>query len=87
MNISKEYYGDHLAQIHFSGGMIRYDFATVQPIPETPGQSRTEKNFRLVMNMQGFLRTFDTMQKLIDRMVEAGILTKRTPNLKEKLDD
>ena len=40
----------------------------------------------LVMNMQGFLTTFDTMKKLADRMVEAGIL-KRNINLKEKLDD
>ena len=86
MDIQKEYYGDHLEQIHFSGGLIRCDFVTIQPNPNNPDMVGTEKTFRLVMNMQGFLTTFDTMKKLADRMVEAGIL-KRNIDLKEKLDD
>lgn len=86
MDIKREFYGDQLVQIHFAGGLIRYDFATIQPTPDAQNKVSTEKTFRLVMNMQGFLTTFDTMKKLADRMVEAGIL-KRNINLKEKLDD
>jgi len=85
MEVKKEYYGDGMVQIHFVGGLVRYDFATLQPDPSGSGkQPVPEKNFRMVMNLPGFLRTFDTMQKLVDRMLDAGILKR---NLLEKLDD
>ena len=47
-------------------------------------EPKPEKNFRLVMNMQSFLSTFDTMKKLAERMVEIGVLKR---NLTEKVDD
>ena len=83
MKIRKELYGDGLTQIHFAGGLVRFDFATFQP----DGQGGTpvaEKNFRLVMNLHGFLTTFDTMKKLTEKMLAAGILKK---NFTGKLDD
>lgn len=84
MNITKEYYGDRLAQIHFAGGLVRCDFANVQPEASAFDKNETEETFRLVMNLQGFLRTFDTMKKLAERMADAGILKR---SLIEKLDD
>ena len=79
MKIRKELYGDGLTQIHFAGGLVRFDFATFQPDGQG-GAPVAEKNFRLVMNLHGFLTTFDTMKKLL----AAGILKK---NFTGKLDD
>lgn len=85
MNVKKEYYGDGLTQLHFVGGLVRCDFATLQPDPSGNGSApRPEKNLRIVMNLPGFLKTFDTMKALLDRMQEAGIVKK---NQIEKLDD
>ena len=85
MNIKKEFYADGLTQLHFAGGMVRFDFATFQP--DTSGKGGAplpQKNLRLVMNLHGFLTMFDTMTKLSDKMLEAGLLRK---NFTGKLDD
>ena len=34
MNEKKEIFADGIGQIHFAGGMIRYDFVTLQPEEE-----------------------------------------------------
>lgn len=83
MQVKEEFYGDGMPQIHFAGGLVRMDFATFQPDPGGK-EPKPEKNFRLVMNMQSFLSTFDTMKKLAERMVEVGVLKR---NLTEKVDD
>lgn len=31
MAVKKEIFADGIGQIHFSGGMVRYDFVTLQP--------------------------------------------------------
>ncbi len=87
MEVEKELYADGMAQIHFAGGMVRFDFATLQPdtegknLPPVPG-----KNYRLVLPLTGFLRMFDTMRILTDRLVEKGVFRKNEV-FKEKLDD
>ncbi len=42
-----------------------------EPIPE--------EKVRIIMPPEGFLRTFNTMQRLIDQLLEAGVLQKREP--------
>ncbi len=75
MNDKKEIFADGIGQIHFAGGMVRYDFVTLQP--EEDGKAPTPKaNVRIVMPPQGFLAAFNSMQQLIDKLVEAGVLQK-----------
>ena len=31
MEVKKELYSDGIGQIHFVGGMVRYDYVTIQP--------------------------------------------------------
>ena len=60
---------------HFAGGMIRFDFVTLQP--EEDGKAPTpQSNARVIMPPQGFLMTFNSMQQLIDKLIEAGVLQK-----------
>ena len=71
----KEIYADGIGQIHFAGNMVRYDFVTLQP--DEDGKAPTpQSNVRIIMPPQGFLAAFNSMQQLIDKLVEAGVLQK-----------
>ncbi len=75
MDEKKEIFADGIGQIHFAGGMVRYDFVTLQP--EEEGKAPVPKsNVRIIMPPQGFLNAFNSMQQLIDKLVEAGVLQK-----------
>ena len=74
-DIKKELFADGIGQIHFAGGMVRFDLVTLQPTEE--GKAPTpESHTRLIMPPQGFLAAFNSMQQLIDKLVEAGVLKK-----------
>jgi len=74
----QEIFADGMGQIHFAGGMVRFDFVTLQPSED--GKAPTaEASTRIIMPPQGFLSAFNSMQQLIDRLVEAGVL-KKTEN-------
>ena len=71
----RELYFDGVGQIHFAGNMVRFDMVTLQPGAD--GQAPTPAPaFRVVMPPQGFLGAFNSMQQLIDKLVEAGVLRK-----------
>ena len=73
--MKKEIYADGIGQIHFAGNMVRFDFMTLQPGAE--GTAPTpEYNERIIMPPMGFLAAFNSMQQLIDKLLEAGILQK-----------
>ena len=75
MSEKKEIFADGIGQIHFAGGMVRFDFVTLQP--EADGKAPTPGvDERIIMPPQGFLGAFNSMQQLIDKLVEAGILQK-----------
>ncbi len=71
----KEVFADGIGQIHFAGGMVRFDFITLQP--EEDGKAPApQSNMRIIMPPQGFLNAFNSMQQLIDKLLEAGLLEK-----------
>ena len=71
----KEVFADGIGQIHFAGGMVRFDFVTLQP--EEDGKAPApQSNMRIIMPPQGFLNAFNSMQQLIDKLLEAGLLEK-----------
>ncbi|MDD3153261.1 MAG: hypothetical protein PHS41_00215 [Victivallaceae bacterium] len=75
MSDKREIFADGIGQIHFAGNMVRFDFVTLQPTSE--GQAPTpEANVRIIMPPQGFLGAFNSMQQLIDKLLEAGVLQK-----------
>ena len=75
MENKKEIFADGIGQIHFAGGMVRFDFVTLQP-GEDGAAPPPVVNERIIMPPQGFLGAFNSMQQLIDKLVEAGVLTK-----------
>ena len=75
MENKKEIFADGIGQIHFVGGMVRFDYVTLQP-GEDGAAPATQSNVRVIMPPQGFLAAFDSMQQLINKLVEAGVLKK-----------
>lgn len=73
-----EIFADGIGQIHFAGNMVRFDFVTLQPSEEGKAPV-AESKIRVIMPPQGFLGAFDSMQKLINKLVEAGVLKKNEP--------
>ena len=83
MDRKQEVFADGIGQIHFAGGMIRFDFVTLQP--EQEGKAPIPaSNLRIIMPPQGFLSAFNSMQQLIDKLVEAGVLQKNGTAAAEK---
>ena len=83
MSEKKEIFADGIGQIHFAGGLVRYDFVTLQP--EADGQAPVpQSNVRIIMPPQGFLSAFNSMQQLIDKLLEAGVLQKNENAGKKK---
>ena len=80
--VKQEVYADGLGQIHFAGNMVRFDFMTLQPGAE--GSAPTpEYTQRLIRPPQGFLAACDSMQQLINKLVDAGVLRKN-PNAERR---
>ena len=78
MDCKNEIFADGIGQVHFAGNMVRFDFVTLQP--EENGKAPVpQSNIRVIMPPQGFLAAFNSMQQLIDRLVEAGVLQKNEP--------
>ena len=66
---------DGIGKIHFTGGMIRYDMVTLEP-NEDGKEPVPEEKVRIIMPPNGFLAMFNTMQQLINQLLEAGVLKK-----------
>lgn len=77
-----ELFADGIGQIHFAGNMVRFDFVTLQPSEEGKAPV-AESKIRVIMPPQGFLGAFDSMQQLINKLVEAGVLKKNEPQAKK----
>ena len=71
----QEIFVDGIGKIHFTGGMIRYDMVTLEP-SEDGKEPIPEEKVRIIMPPNGFLAMFNTMQQLIDQLLEAGVLKK-----------
>ena len=71
----KEIFADGIGQIHFAGAMVRFDFVTLQP-GEDGAAPVPQSNIRVIMPPQGFLSAYNSMQQLIDKLLEAGVLKK-----------
>ena len=75
METKKEIFADCIGQIHFAAGMVRFDFVTLQP--EEDGKAPVpQSNIRIIMPPQGFLGAYNSMEQLINKLLDAGILQK-----------
>jgi hypothetical protein len=70
-----EHFVDGVAHIGLSGGVVRIDFAHLaSPSSADAGAQRLERNVRLVASLEGFLATYQTMQRMVERLASQGKL-------------
>ena len=75
MACKKEIYADGIGQIHFAGAMVRFDFVTLQPQAE--GEAPVpESTVLFFMPPQVFMSVYNSMEQLINKLLEAGVLQK-----------
>ena len=73
----KEIYSDGIGQISFAGGMVRFDLMSLEPNGDKDPAPVFKE--RVIMSPDGFLKSFGTMEGLINKLVDAGVLTRNKP--------
>ncbi|GAB0056713.1 hypothetical protein SIID45300_01024 [Candidatus Magnetaquicoccaceae bacterium FCR-1] len=77
MSIS-EIYCDTFGNIVVTGNIVRIELATLDPSQSDANNSKMETRSRLIMPLDGFLRSFGMSKQVVDKLTEAGVL-RRNP--------
>ncbi len=84
MKNTKEIFADGIGQIRFVGGMVRIDLISLDAGEEPDSKPVPVSKERIIMPSEGFLRSFDTMQRLIDQLLENGVVRKNENSVVQK---
>ena len=76
-----ERYVDGIGKIHFLGNVVKFDLFSFAP-SENDKDDKPEPKLveRLVMSPNGFLASYEAMVNMINKLTEAGVLSKTNPN-------
>jgi hypothetical protein len=79
--MSKELFADSIGALGISKGVVRIDLVT-QSATEKNAKGEPKEEFcqRVVMPVEGFLRTFGMMQSLMQKLQEAGLVKPKAGN-------
>lgn len=77
--MSKSIYSDGISNITMVDGVVRYDLVTMSPTQEK-GKVNLTPVASVATSVQGMLRTYDQLSKVINKMVEEGVLKKTEPS-------
>lgn len=75
MTKKNEIYSDGLAQIHVVGTTVRMDFMTLEP--QQDSQPVQNINNRVILPLQAFLSAYSTMQNLVNKLEQDGMIKKK----------
>jgi len=72
-----ELYADTVGEISLHGGVVRIDLVALQPGADANAES-PDMSFRkrLVMPVDGFVRAFSAMERLMGQMEERGMVSR-----------
>ena len=76
--MSSSIYADGIANITMIDGVVRYDLVTMSPTEEE-GKFKVSPVATVSSSVQGMLRTYDQLTKMVNKMVEQGVLKKTEP--------
>jgi len=71
-------YADGIANMILVDGVVRLDLVNVTSV-EKDKEPNIQPIGRLALSLPALIRTHDQLSKMIDKMVQDGILTKNTP--------
>lgn len=67
-----EVFADGVGRVDFVSGVVRIELVSLEPAES--GQGKMEVRQRIVMPVDGFLHSLNTMGDLVNKLVEAGVL-------------
>ena len=71
-------FADGIGEITLSGGMVRMDLVTlVGSQNDSENKPRLEFSQRVIMQPDGFLRSFSAMENLVKQLIDAGLVKPR----------
>jgi hypothetical protein len=80
MNQPVHAFADRLTEITVTGGLIRLEFGTLKtPVPEGQTQQFVASQ-TLVMLLEGFVDAFGTMEAMLKKLTQAGVLQFQAPH-------
>lgn len=75
--MNQEIFADAISAVHVTGGLVRIDLMTVQPQSKGEnGQPAVDVSKRLIMPLDGFIKSLAVQEDVIKKLVEAGIITR-----------
>ena len=77
--MSQEFYTDGFANIAVTGTVVRVDLMSMTG-QDKDGKPSFEVKQRVVMPLDGFLRSFSMSEDVVNKLMKAGIVNKRTPD-------
>lgn len=75
--MNQEIFADVIGSVHVTGNLVRIDLMTVQPQIKTDnGQPAAEVTRRIIMPLDGFIRSLAVQEDILRKLVDAGVITK-----------
>lgn len=76
--MNREIFADAISAVHITGNMIRIDLMSLQPhLKSKDGQPVYDISQRIIMPLEGFVKSFSIQEKAIAQLIASGVL-KRT---------
>jgi hypothetical protein len=76
--MAEELYSDGFANITVTGTIVRIDLMALAG-QDAQGKPRFEVRRRLVMPLDGFLRSYAMADDVVNKLQKAGVVNRRTP--------
>jgi len=76
--MAEELYSDGFANIVVTGTMVRIDLMALVG-QDAEGKPKFEARRRLVMPLDGFLRSYTMAEDVVGKLQKAGVINRRTP--------
>ncbi|MBF0124689.1 MAG: hypothetical protein HQL60_05070 [Magnetococcales bacterium] len=75
-----ELFADGIGNISVNNGVVRIELVVMDPTAATNNQNpRLEPRQRLIMPIDGFVRSFNIAENVMKKLVEAGVVNMQPP--------
>ncbi len=70
----QDYFADMVGNVAITGNLVRIDYLRLAGADSEKKQLKFEPSHRLVMPVEGFLRSLEMMDKLRQKLIDDGVL-------------
>ena len=71
--MTDEVFADMVGRIDFVAGVVRMELVSMEPV-EGSDQGRMQVRQRVIMPIEGFVKSLETMANLATKLVDAGLI-------------